>query len=155
MGTPETQQMKDHLEGLLMSEKKCHSLFTMNNLMRIIYILLIAFTFFNCSSQKSITLYVTNIKETELSVHLKIYVNNSLYVNNNFKYSKVTPNYDVYMHKFDKGIHTLKVLKGDSELLVDTFNLKKDMFIYVSYGEGIKGEGTIFLKKTTVNYKLH
>jgi hypothetical protein len=100
-------------------------------------------------------LYVNNIKATEKSVNLKVYVNDSLCVNNSFKYSSITPNYDVYVYKFDKGVHTLKVLKDDNQMLTDTFNLKKDMFIYVTYGEGTQGEGMIFLKKTTTNYKLH
>ena len=123
--------------------------------MRTIVILFIACSFLSCSGVRKLTLYVTNIKETEKSVHLKVYVNDSLCVNDNFKYSTITPNYDAYEYKFDKGIHTLKVLKDDSQLLVDTFNLRKDMFIYISYGEGTQGEGRIFLKKTTTNYKLH
>ena len=123
--------------------------------MRIIIILLIASSLINCSRLKNLTLYVTNIKETDQSVRLKIYVDDSLCVNDKFKYSRVTPNYDAYVYKFDKGIHSLKVFNKNSELLTDTFDLKKDMFIYISYGEGTKGEGRIFLKKTTVNYKLH
>lgn len=123
--------------------------------MRAIVILFITCSFLSCSRLRSLTLYVTNIKETEKSVSLKVYVNDSLCVNNNFKYSSITPNYDVYVYKFDKGVHTLKVLKDDNQMLTDTFNLKKDMFIYISYGEGTQGEGMIFLKKTTTNYKLH
>jgi hypothetical protein len=123
--------------------------------MRAIIILFIICSFLSCSRLRSLTLYVTNIKETEKSVGLKVYVNDSLCVNNNFKYSSITPNYDVYVYKFDKGVHTLKVFKDDNQMLTDTFNLKKDMFIYISYGEGTQGEGMIFLKKTTTNYKLH
>lgn len=100
-------------------------------------------------------MYVTNINETEKFVRLKIYVNDSLCVNNDFNYSSITPNYDVYEFKFDRSVHTLKVFKDDKQMLVDTFHLKKNMFIYISYGEGTLGEGMIFLKKTTINYKLH
>lgn len=100
-------------------------------------------------------MYVTNIKETEKSVHIEVYINDSLCVTNNFKYSSITPNYDVYVYKFDKGVHTLRVLKDGNQMLTDTFNLKKDMFIYISYGEGTQGKARIFLKKTTTDYKLH
>jgi hypothetical protein len=127
----------------------------MSNRMRRIVILFIACSFLSCSGTRNLTLYVTNIKETEKSVHLKIYVNDSLCVNDNFKYSTITPNYYAYKYKFDKGIHTLKIFKDGSQLLTDTFTLKKNMFIYISYGEGSQGEGRIFVKKTTVNYKLH
>jgi hypothetical protein len=122
--------------------------------MRPILILFIACSFLSCSQLKNLTLYVTNIKETEQLIHLKIYINDSLCVNSNFKYSTIIPNYDVYVYKLDEGVHTLKILKDDNSLLADTFNLKKNMFIYISYGEGRQGEGRIFLKKTTVNYKL-
>ena len=125
--------------------------------MRIISFLIVAGLLSNCSrlSQKSLTLYITNIKETEKVVNLTVYVNDSLCVSNSFKYSNITPNYDVFVYKFDKGVHSLKVLKDGNQLLVDTFNLKKNMFIYISYGEGLQGEGRVFLKKTTVNHKLH
>jgi hypothetical protein len=120
-----------------------------------IVVLFIACIFLSCSRVKNLTLYVTNIKEAEESVHLKIYVNDSLCVSDNFRYSRITPNYDAYEYRFNKGVHTLRVFKNDEQLLTDTFSLKNDMFIYVSYGEGIQGEGRIFLKKTTTNYKLH
>lgn len=123
--------------------------------MRTIIILITAFLFSNCSRVKNLTLYVTNIKENEKYANLKVYVNDSLCVNKSFKYSTATPNYDAYEYKFDKGVYRLKVFKDDNQLLVDTFDLKKDMFIYVSYGEGLQGEGRIFLKKTNTNYKLH
>ena len=129
----------------------------MINSMRIVFFLFVSCLFSNCSrlTQKSLTLYVTNIKETEKVVNLKVYVNDSLCVNGDFRYSTITPNYDVFVHKFDKDIYTLRVLKDDNQLLADTFNLKKDMFIYISYGEGLEGEGRIFLKKTTINHTLH
>ena len=137
-----------------MSVKKYQQFLTMNS-MRIIIILCIACNLLSCSGTRKLTLYVTNIKETEKSVHLKVYINDNLCVNDNFKYSPITPNYDAFEYKFNKGIHTLKVLRDDdSQLLIDTFNLKKSMFIYISYGQGTQGEGRIFLKKTTVNYKL-
>lgn len=88
-------------------------------------------------------------------MNLKVYVNDSLCVNNSFKYSTITPNYDVFVYKFDKGVYSLRILKDDNQLLVDTFNLKKNMFIYISYGQGLEGEGKIFLKKTTINHTLH
>lgn len=122
--------------------------------MRTILVFFIIWSFYGCSGLRSLTLYVKNIKESEKSVNLKVYINDSLCVNDKFAYSAVTPNYDVYVYKFDKGIHALKVLKDDNQLLTDTFDLNNDMFVYISY-EGLQGEGRCFIKKTTINYKLH
>lgn len=124
--------------------------------MRAIIIVIFTLIFFSCSGVRNLTLYVTNINETEELIQLKIFIDDSLYVNNDFTYSSITPNYDTYVFKFDKGVHKLKVIKDGSLVLADTFNLRKDMFIYVSYGEGLQGQkGKVFLKKTTTNYKLH
>jgi hypothetical protein len=84
-----------------------------------------------------------------------VYINDSLYIKNDFKYSTITPNYDAFVYKLINGAYSLKVLKNGINIYTDSIILKKDMFIYLSYGEGLNGEGKIFLKKTSVNYILH
>lgn len=125
--------------------------------MRIFTFLLLICLLSNCTrlTQKNITLYVSNINEREKNINLMVYINDSLYIKNDFNYSTITPNYDAFVYKLINGAYSLKVLKNGVNIYTDSIILKKDMFIYLSYGEGLNGEGKIFLKKTTVNYILH
>lgn len=121
-----------------------------------VFFVILTVIFSGCLRAKSVTLYVTNINETEQSVQLEIFIDDSLCVNDNFQYSSTSPNYDAYEMKFDSGVRALKVVKEGSQIISDTFDLNESLFIYISYGEDLRGDkGKVFIKKTRTDYKLH
>lgn len=104
--------------------------------------------------QKKVSLNVTNIREEQPIVDLRVIIDDSTFVNDNFKFSTVTPNYDVFEYSFMQGIHRLDVFRGQVQLFKDTFHLNDDRYIYLSYGADTSGKEKIFIKKTSVNHIL-
>jgi hypothetical protein len=147
--------MRSHSEVLLSQGKKCRVLYTTNSKWLCVYALVFLFSGCSAFSQKKVGLYVVNNEETEKNVELKIYIDDSLCVNQTFRYSNVVPNYELHSFEFRKGIHKIKVLKEDKEMISDTFNLKKGIFIYISYGKENGSEEKIYLMKTTKNHVQH
>ena len=149
------QQMRYRSEVSLSQDRKFHRLYGASSKWLCVY--LIASLFFSCYpfSQKKVNLYVVNNEETEQKVDLKIYIDDSMYVNKNFQYSNVVPNYQLHSFEFRKGIHKIKIFKENKQLLSDTFDLKKELFIYISYGKENGSKENIYLMKTTKNYKQH
>lgn len=101
------------------------------------------------------TLYVSNIEETEANVNLKIRINDSTVIDDVFKYSRVTPNYSAYSFSLKKGIYKLTALKENRILLTDTVDLRSNTFFYISYGKEKGVEEKIYSMKTRTNHKLH
>lgn len=140
---------------LLSQGKKYQRLYKTISKWFCVYIIVLFFSGCAAFSQKKVGLYVVNNEETEKNVDLKIYIDDSLCVNKNFRYSNVVPNYELHSFEFKKGIHKIKVFKEDKQLLSDTFDLKKGLFIYISYGKENGSEEKIYLMKTTKNHKQH
>ena len=149
------QLMNFRLEALSNQVKKCLHRFLIKNRNCFIVITIFCFTGCSAQSQKQLTFYVSNIEENERNVRLKIIVDDSIFIDQDFVYSRVVPNYQPFTFKLNKGVYHFDVIKNDVSLLKDTFNLKQNTFIYLSYGkENGRGE-KIYLKKTTIDYKQH
>lgn len=135
--------------------KKCRGLYRTSSKWFCVYVIILFFSGCSAFSQKKVGLYVVNNEETEKNVDLKIYIDDSLYVDKNFQYSNVVPNYELHSFVLKKGVHKIKIFKEDKQLLLDTFVLKKGLFIYISYGKENGSEEKIYLLKTIKNHKQH
>jgi len=87
-----------------------------------------------------ITVYVENNSFDLPSVDLKILIDNELIAEQTFQVDSVAPSFTIYKVETDKGIHVIRVTSGTQYLTeVDTFDVDKDKYLFVSFNYKLKG----------------
>ncbi|MCP9750045.1 hypothetical protein [Ferruginibacter sp. HRS2-29] len=110
----------------------------------------------SCTSSKYVYFYLENIGNDFEKVEMKVFIDDSLYIDKNVRTSSVSPSYSQFRFGLKKGIHVVKVLV-DSLEKSDTLSLDKVTYYYITH-ESKNDSGLakniirkIYLQKTTSN----
>lgn len=119
-------------------------------------ILILLFLIGACNlNKKEATFYIVNNSRITKDVKINIVIDTGLVVNQIFSYSGVTPDYATFIKNYEKGIYKVKV-KAGTLIKEDTFNLNRDIYIYISYDAALKENGDtskgLTIYKTYVNH---
>lgn len=106
-------------------------------------------------NRKDVTFFVVNSSRIVKDVNIEVSLDNNVIINENFIYSGVVPDYTTFIKTYKNGIYKIRVNAG-GVIKVDTFDLTKDIYVYISYdavlrekGDTVKGVG---LYKTYIKH---
>ena len=105
-------------------------------LIKVLFSLVIVIAIVSCNKGKEITFYVTNNSEFTKENIIQVYLNDTMLINQNFKYSDIVPNDEVFKFRLKKSFGRVRVVELTYGIeKIDSIDIDKDRYIFIGFNE--------------------
>ncbi|MCX2744929.1 hypothetical protein OO013_13685 [Mangrovivirga sp. M17] len=99
-----------------------------------------------CETDKNLYIYLSNESYDQKEIPIKVFIDDSLYIEETSHFSIVSNSFDSYVFKLDNGDHEIKVVTDDL-MEIKTIDFPKEKYVTILYRYKLLGqEGREFYK---------
>ena len=90
----------------------------------------------SCNHGTEVAFYVTNNSEHTKDNTIQVYINDSLLISKNFRYSNVVPNDEIFKFRLKNSVGKLKVVELTYGMeTIDSIDIDKEKYIFIGFDE--------------------